>query len=591
MSDMRKWLTIIESVPATFPSQEVKSQTVKRDATVMVDPRIGGGTGRFMYSTPNGAMIDVKGVAREMPNEDWSLPERDYEDPYEKGNDWFHMSQEPDTIGTMNDKPEFRPGDMVKIADVYGTVIGPGFGIFVAYSTSGQECIISFDDKQIVVPTENVGAVLEQNAKDKFNTLDNDGVLSPMSLGSSNVKFELSNSPQEPEMDHRDDFSKWIATVEEALSIEGGPTFGGVVDQVGDQCCCNDWDCPACFPDQEMPGLSLMPQASDMCPTCGQTCDGHQDGIDGMDGIDGPSGVHGMVEIMPDEYDTLDHHSMMDEEEMDEEEMDEEEMDFHQTEKPKSGKGVKLGDIVQSFVPSDTDGRDSPMTYGEENLDEGDWYNPELSDVEPETSWGEFDDSDNEESQEMISTIGYMQSMGLSKADRDYSEAELATMDKDSLKQCYNAVTGEVSEDNNMQQDMNSNIGPSAGGGVSSNTHYAPGTAPTMPESTNFKGQLTMEKADKDVVDMINRLKQYDNLTESKMGLSEKKGGKPQWLIDAEKKAEGKEVKVDSKDGKSESKDKDKDTSDKKDKIEEGADPEVLEWMSRFAKLGNMKGY
>ena len=29
----------------------------------------------------------------------------------------------------------------------------------------------------------------------------------------------------------------------------------------------------------------------------------------------------------------------------------------------------------------------------------------------------------------------------------------------------------------------------------------------------------------------------------------------------------------------------------KKDKVEETADPEVLAWMARFSKLGNMKGY
>lgn len=36
---------------------------------------------------------------------------------------------------------------------------------------------------------------------------------------------------------------------------------------------------------------------------------------------------------------------------------------------------------------------------------------------------------------------------------------------------------------------------------------------------------------------------------------------------------------------------KPKDKKDDKEKVEEGADPEVLEWMKRFAKLGKMSGY
>src|SRR5574337_995082 len=136
MSNIRKWLTIMESVSSTFPNQPSPERLIKKDATVMVSPSIGGGTGRYMHSTPNGAMIDIKGVARELSEEDFSLPQRDYEDPYQKGNDWFHASTEPETIGRMNDKPEFRPGDIVKVADVYGSVIGPGFGVFIAYGAA-----------------------------------------------------------------------------------------------------------------------------------------------------------------------------------------------------------------------------------------------------------------------------------------------------------------------------------------------------------------------------------------------------------------------------------------------------------------------
>src|SRR5271165_3952847 len=165
MSDIRKWMKIVESVPAIFPDQPTKQVVVKKDATVMLHPSIGGGTGRYMHSTPNGAMVDIKGIVRELAHDQFSLPERDYEDPYQKGNDWFHMTQEPESPGSLNDKPEFRKGDIVKIADVYGTVIGPGMGIFIAYSTTGNEAIVSFDEKEMVVPIANVAAALEQNAK------------------------------------------------------------------------------------------------------------------------------------------------------------------------------------------------------------------------------------------------------------------------------------------------------------------------------------------------------------------------------------------------------------------------------------------
>ena len=146
---------------------------------------------------------------------------------------------------------------------------------------------------------------------------------------------------------------------------------------------------------------------------------------------------------------------------------------------------------------------------------------------------------------------------------------------------------------------------PSSGGGAG---NYAPGTAPTMPES--IQGKYTMGKVDKDVAAMLSSLKRYDMLKESvapvlgmhtigqSKKIDEKKGGKPEWLEDAEKKAEAKET------GKKDDKKVDEAVEckvchetpceckdDKKDDIKEGADQEVLNWMKRFSSLGNMKGY
>jgi len=85
---------------------------------------------------------------------------------------------------------------------------------------------------------------------------------------------------------------------------------------------------------------------------------------------------------------------------------------------------------------------------------------------------------------------------------------------------------------------------------------------------------------DKDVKAMLRSLKQYDKLNESIFfsTLSEKK---PDWLQDSEKNAEKKEGKDTC----------DEEDADEKEDVKEGADRDVIEWMKRFAKLGDMKGY
>jgi hypothetical protein len=451
MSDIRKWLNIMESVPPVFADKSPKDALIKQDATVMLSPRIGGGTARYMNSTKNGAMVDIKGIPRELSEDDFSLPERDYEDGYEKGNEWFHQSVNPDTPGTMNDKPEFRAGDMIKVADVYGTGIGPGMGVFVAYGTSGQDCIISFDNKEIIVPIENVASVLEQEAKDNFDEIDNDGNLSPMSLGS-----EIRNM-QESKVDKRDQFREWISAVEEALSDKDKPELEESASV--NECGCGSWDCPACFPDEKAgkrPNRGLQ--------------------VDGMELVD------------------------------------EEDNDFVQ--KPKSGKGVKLGDIITKTEVRPTDGHDSPETYGGDNLKAQPRPARQHDDVEPAPSNGQdspltdvdgleevgpdafgdeggeedqmlglthdegpgeygddvgFDDDNGEGdfdqdqqvvsqvageenpfggegTQETIDKIMNIQAMGFSKDDRHYSRGELLHYSPEELKSCYGRVMGDVQE-------------------------------------------------------------------------------------------------------------------------------------------------
>ena len=178
---------------------------------------------------------------------------------------------------------------------------------------------------------------------------------------------------------------------------------------------------------------------------------------------------------------------------------------------------------------------------------------------------------------------------------------------------------------------MGAGAGPSGGG------QYPPGTAPTMPESFNNKGTEIMENVDKDVAAMLKSLKKYDRLVEScapvlmarpkpyvgegwdeDQAKKEKLKAPPEEVnIEEEKDDLEEEGNPWEKLGKDEKKDEKKDgeksttskggevtktktglvhkgkygEGDKKEKVEEGADPEVLEWMNRFSKLGNMKGY
>lgn len=630
MSNLRKWMNLMESVPAQLADQPPRRVMFKKDATVMVDPRVGGGTGRFMEYTPNGAMVDIKGIAMELAHGDFSAPERDYDEPLAKGNDWFHMSLQPDTVGSMKDKPEFRPGDMVKIADVYGTVIGPGYGIFIAYSTSGNECIISFDDKEIVVPTSSVGAVLEQNAKDSFAQTDNDGALSPMSLGSENVKIE-NPAPQvniningTETMDRKDEFSQWMNAIEEALAGENGVVAEAMPVNAA-ECGCGAWDCMTCFPDHEgevmMPGMNVPPQtmaaqATDACAMCSHPVHG-----DDMHAHDE------MEVVMP---------------------VEEEDMDFSVAghEKPASGKGVKLGDIVQKYVPADQAGEESPLTHGEDNLAE----EIPADDWEPDYS-------------ELIGKIMYMQDMGLSKSSTQYTPYQLQLMSPEQQKQVYQEVMGEVAETDMPMMSAEEGMAQSP-----------TGLAPTMPEGT------IMENVDKDIAAMLDSLKRLDKLTESVApvlarkkvlensdrewaqllqilkGMPEarsadidtlgeiasnvavkispmfritddllddiyselhhspqgdlfEKKAKPDFLDvdkDGDKKESMKKAIGDKKNGESDSEGgeldedshlkngkKSKWSDDPKDhfkeeKVEEGADPEVVAWMARFSKLGRM---
>jgi len=161
----------------------------------------------------------------------------------------------------------------------------------------------------------------------------------------------------------------------------------------------------------------------------------------------------------------------------------------------------------------------------------------------------------------------------------------------------------EISNQEGMQgMDLGSMGGSGASGGGGK---YPPGTAPTMPESVNHQGEMTMENVDKDVAAMMASLKKYDTLVEScapvlmarpKPYVAEEKNKNPWEDLGKDDKDEDKKVGTKEKTHKGGTIEKTatglKHTAaDKKEDVKESADAEVLEWMQRFSKLGNMKGY
>jgi hypothetical protein len=597
MLDIKKWMTIVESVHpvvATAPTPK----HFERDTTVVLAPNVGGGVGRFVEFTSEGkALIDIKGLIKEYSEGEFAVPERDISN----GNNWFNMSVNPDTPGTQRDKPEFRSGDMVKVADVYGTVIGPGFGVFIGYGTTGEDCIILFDGKQIVVPVENIASVLEQDAKNNFDSMDNDGNLSPMSFGSSNVKVV-----QEPEMDHKDEFSKWMDAVEEALKSEAIVVED--MPPVPSQCGCGSWDCTVCFPEQdEMPGmhgaLDGLGGADVSCgpevrPTCGNATDVHQYGqsITGMDLMGGTSMppennvVSGALdyglEEMPSDIDDMAAMEPMQSpmEESDGTEYPEaaaaiarKQGNFEQLPRSSDGRGIKLGDIIQSTEYRKVGG-ESPLTHGEDNLDEA----PDESDMSEydtddplaardyynELATSPGSEQDIMQMEEWVGSILHMQSQGLSKSPTLYDESDFAAMGPEEVKRVYQEVTGNMTE----------------------------------------QGMYTMENIDNDVAAMIATLKKYDTMVAEKKvtkvkenGESDKSGSnesdkKNPWeKLGADKKGDVEKSSKTHKGGtvtKTDTGLLHKGTyGSGKDEVKETADPEVLNWMSRFSKLGNIKGY
>jgi len=467
-------------------------------------------------------------------------------------------------------------------------------------------------------------------------------------------------------MDQRDEFSKWLGAVEEALRSEGQVVED--VPPVTNECGCGSWDCPVCFPDQnEMPGMhgaldglgganvAADPMAMAMpmdpmaqmggmpqvCASCGGSLDdGHMHEPNVVVG-----GIDGLEEVSPMDDD-------MGADEMMQAPMEEEPMEAPGESLPRSsdGRGVKLGDIVQHTEYRKV-GQDSPLTHGEDNLSEVDEFG--MDDEEPDwdadpmavrdyhntMAGSPQSEGDVEAALDMISTIKYMQQMGLSKASRDYSEQEMANMGLPQLKQVHQEVTGTMAEERIMNME---NVDPDVAAMLKTLQGYDKMVAESKKKKPDFKDvdkdgdkkePWTKAEKDKKEVDEATRVlgkggfpanqserdalakdaksgkaqvaknvpgkidmpgsgkgvKDYDPFSES---VNESDDDKNPWEKKADAKKDGDKVTKTHKGGTVTKTDtglvhKSAKYGNQKDEVKESAevDPEVLEWMARLAKV------
>lgn len=146
-----------------------------------------------------------------------------------------------------------------------------------------------------------------------------------------------------------------------------------------------------------------------------------------------------------------------------------------------------IGHVVQQYKPLNKSGEDSPMTYGDENLDET-----------------------NNESGLAQAKQGLLAALAARAGN-----GQQAVGEDDAMMQGP-AAGGDIGAQ--AATGGPSGAGGAGGAGGSGGGQYPPGTAPTMPESIQTK-EKTMEEIDKDVAAMMASLKKYDKLNESVLGM------------------------------------------------------------------------
>ncbi len=311
----------------------------------------------------------------------------------------------------QTDRPDYRSGDVIIIDHVYGQS-GPGFGVFVAYSTDGTKAIVNFDGDTVTVPIRCVTAATATSAEQAFLSTGNDGSLSPMSFGDENKTIIDFGD------DKMDEFSKWMAAMDGEMRSE---PQGGICD-------CGEYDCEVCFPDE--PGMDQTgahPEQGEAraavviggeeahCPACGQEIK--------MGGED-----HGHE--------------------------DEGELSFSLDDEPSILLVGEEEDTDYPYSP-DEQGEYSPMSMMDEEEEDPPDATGGYHDFDPsqqQDMGGEFDDSDDmgldgpEDMSELISKIDYLQDLGLSNTDKHYSPAVLQRMSPEAIRRVYQKVSGESAE-------------------------------------------------------------------------------------------------------------------------------------------------
>lgn len=253
MSEFKKWMNIVEQLAPTIVNAQPTDTLFVKNEPVLISPACGGGIGRFISCTAGLCTVDVKGILMEIPVDNISRLPTEGKDPFDSPNDKMHINVLGSIDELLRDKPDPQCGDAVRIEDVYGTGIGPGIGVFMSYSTTGKEAIVSFDDQVLTVPVEQISSMVEQEAEDEFRTTGNDGALSPMSLGSHNRQPTTNDG--DIVMSQQDQFSKWIKAVEEGLRDE--VEVDATEPQALDVCGCQSWDCPVCYKDDDSAATAL----------------------------------------------------------------------------------------------------------------------------------------------------------------------------------------------------------------------------------------------------------------------------------------------------------------------------------------------
>jgi ribosomal protein L32 len=230
------------------------------------------------------------------------------------------------------------------------------------------------------------------------------------------------------------DFNKWIKAVEEALETHEDAIFDpsnheeiapeAHADE--QECDCGHWNCEVCFPPEQEHGV---------CPQCGQLSAPDHDCASGNE------------EICPECGDLARSGHVCEPASQDfEYELDEE----------------PFSDSNKSWT-KDENGQQSPLTFADLNLkeepldstdigDAGDWSNgntePEGSeapeqhhpDVPHEEDNLENDNEEYEHPSELAGKIEYMQSMGLSSSQQEFSREDLARMSPDQLQSAWNEI-------------------------------------------------------------------------------------------------------------------------------------------------------